>query len=721
MIRGACGVRCVVVVVLLLFGSRVVAQCDPEWQNIASGPRLPRSVAMAYDSARQEILTFSGFLGSEFPTCTWTGSDWSVVETASPPNRRQTGICFDIARGKMVAFGGDEPEYRNDTWEWNGSEWSFATTVGPSARHGHAMAYDAVRSRVVLFGGEGTFGVLGDTWEWDGVTWLQVATSGPAPRFGASMATDPTTGRVVLFGGRLFSNTYGDTWTWDGAAWILAASTGPSARYGAAMATDVRNQRVILQGGGDNSVYATDTWSWNGTTWALVPVSGPAAQFHGIAIDELFGTTLMFTGDCTTWVLRDQRWEPILSYRTEGGAWMEFDRARDQMVFLGLKIESPAPTSSTFVRTNDQWKKMLFTTPAPSPRSNPGMTWDGLNERVMIFGGNSLNGFMADAWGWTGDRWQRIPGSGPSPREWAAMAYDEVRHRIVLYGGAAGTVFDDTWEWDGASWSLRAEEGPGGLIRTAMLFDPAVGRVRLFGKLDSVNTMWTWDGNEWEFEGVIPAQAPLVAYDSNDDVFLMFGGNPSQLISELWEWDRSSWRRLPDPPSRYAEGCDLTYDPVRQATVLIAAPPVQFGTSTWEYRRDRSPRVLGITHTPIECVSSPVLLTVQTVLNPGDVCNWYRNGQLIPGEHETSIRLSAPVRGDFSYGILGECGAAQSPTVTVAPCAADFNCDGSIGSQDFFDFVVVFFDAPARADIDGDGQTTSQDFFDFLTFFFGGC
>jgi YVTN family beta-propeller protein len=52
-------------------------------------------------------------------------------------------------------------------------------------------------------------------------------------------------------------------------------------------------------------------------------------------------------------------------------------------------------------------------------------------------------------------------------------------------------------------------------------------------------------------------------------------------------------------------------------------------------------------------------------------------------------------------------------------CPPDWNNDGAVNSQDFFDFLNVFFQS--NADFNRDGVTNSQDFFDFLNAFFAGC
>jgi hypothetical protein len=92
--------------------------------------------------------------------------------------------------------------------------------------------------------------------------------------------------------------------------------------------------------------------------------------------------------------------------------------------------------------------------------------------------------------------------------------------------------------------------------------------------------------------------------------------------------------------------------------------------------------------------------------------------------HLTISPASLADSGLYDAVVSNECGEAVSVAVeeVVLPgCAADFNSDGRVDSQDFFDFVAAFLAGDPRADTDGSGVVDSQDFFDFIVVFFGGC
>ncbi len=75
------------------------------------------------------------------------------------------------------------------------------------------------------------------------------------------------------------------------------------------------------------------------------------------------------------------------------------------------------------------------------------------------------------------------------------------------------------------------------------------------------------------------------------------------------------------------------------------------------------------------------------------------------------------ILGNGSYN----SGSLRAFLVTGLPgttnCRADFNHDGIVGSQDFFEFLIAFFGELPTADFNYDGSITSQDFFDFLAAF----
>ncbi len=267
----------------LLVVPPLVAQA---WQQVATPTSPPPRYAhrLATDSAAGRVVLFGG-LGASYFGDTWEfdGTTWTQRLVPGPSPRGQHGMAFDALRGVTVLFGGlNGPGlngYLGDTWEYAGGVWQQRSSVGmffPQARFAHALAFDVARLRIVMFGGRGRSTVLlGDTWEWDGTSWTPISTSvAPSPRSGAVMAFDPLTGHALLFGGiQVGGYALPTTWSWDGANWsALTTVHAPSPRSQPVVANDLGGSRVVLYGGFDGTDLF-DTWQWDGIDWQLLTTS----------------------------------------------------------------------------------------------------------------------------------------------------------------------------------------------------------------------------------------------------------------------------------------------------------------------------------------------------------------------------------------------------------------------------------------------------------------
>lgn len=94
-----------------------------------------------------------------------------------------------------------------------------------------------------------------------------------------------------------------------------------------------------------------------------------------------------------------------------------------------------------------------------------------------------------------------------------------------------------------------------------------------------------------------------------------------------------------------------------------------------------------------------------------------------PAQIEERLRAAAVSISEMNPGFDGRLGAGRiaAASVVTNDCRADFNDDGEINSQDFFDYLGAFFANEPGADFNADQAVNSQDFFDFLSAFMVGC
>jgi len=426
------------------------------------------AAAVCFDPVRNRLVMFDGrekpLAGAQNQEL-WernnaTGQWYQVTSQPGLPSARQdAGMVFDSRPGYqkcLMVAGHQQNSFYSDTHTWDGTTWSSPTYFPPGtgSRTHHGLVFDVSQGRAVMFGGFSGSCTLGTemnregTHEWDGASWQQTTQPTdphPGATFFVTMAYDPTSQRTVLFGGEnppdpmpsCSSTLSNETWEYDGATdtWTqLFPPVSPSARRGHHMVSDPATGKVLLFGGnlapGPGNLSDDETWLWDGLTktWEQqFPANNPPAREQGFAVNTGSHVLMGFGGGG--------------SYHSDLWQW-------DGQNWACIDPGNPGGGSSTL----------------PPTRTNYGMAYDSLRDRLVLFGGlSSATGMpLDDTWEWdiSCGVWTQVaqgPGATPAPREGGRLSYDEARQRIVLYGGTNGVAtFPNTWEWDGNSWLLRS-------------------------------------------------------------------------------------------------------------------------------------------------------------------------------------------------------------------------------------------------------------------------
>lgn len=200
----------------------------------------------------------------------------------------------------------------------------------------------------------------------------------------------------------------------------LNPASSPPPRVGHAMAYDAESDRIVLFSGWDGPPLLFgpgDTWAYdfNTNTWTNMTIpSGPEARMlHALAYDVESDRIVLFGGDPVSGVL-------------------------------------PSNDTWTYDFNTNTWANM--TPPgSPSPRVSHAMAYDGLSDRILLFGGISdVSAYDNGTWSYSFNEntWLEIhPAPSPPARGDHAMAYDTKSSRIIMFGGVVGGGANPTETW----------------------------------------------------------------------------------------------------------------------------------------------------------------------------------------------------------------------------------------------------------------------------------
>ena len=258
----------------------------------------------------------------------------------------------------------------------------------------------------------------------------------------------------------------------------------------------------------------------------------------------------------------------------------------------------------------------------PGPVGSHSMAYDSGSDRVLLFGGGdgypTGNGYVW-SFDFNADRWERRgPGGGGA----TVAAYDLESEVVILFPITRSYDFDTDTDRsmypnpEPQTWHMT-DFGPRPSYDFSMAYDAESDRVILFGgeadnygcRLDT----WGYDFNvnTWTLmsPNVTPwVYCPSLAYDSNSDRVILFGGwhhGDGKRLNETWAYDYNTdtWeRRYPSrsPPAR--TGHAMVYDAQWKLVVVFGGEgdlPLGWLNDTWtyDYGADRWEE-LSLVHSP---------------------------------------------------------------------------------------------------------------------------
>lgn len=298
----------------------------------------------------------------------------------------------------------------------------------------------------------------------------------------------------------------------------------------------------------------------------------------------------------------------------------------------------------------------------PSARTTPGMVFDEVSRRAILFGGATpafvrgeeqfARDYINETWAWNGRRWvQLFPAASPPPRGGFAFVWDSFADRALLFGGVGSGLMPvgGTWEYRNGVWTeLDVPNEPEARKYPSAAFDRVRNKVVLFGGYRTEVTIDPKTGKELRID---------------------------HALRDTWEFDGTTWTKIGD------DGPDVTssvmvYDGTRDETLLLGMKldsttvMYRYAAGAWEaVTPAKLPTCLSRTAAVWQEHSGNVLLY-------GGACN---TGEVTATSWEWDGTNWTAVEGSLSAGrIFGHAmayDAARGETLLFGGTAADLGAE----------------------------------------------
>ncbi|MBC7772408.1 MAG: hypothetical protein H7210_07935 [Pyrinomonadaceae bacterium] len=600
----------------------------------------------------------------------WNGSDWEALSAGV------NGIInsLEVYNGQLVAGGtftlaGSVPV--NNIASWDGTQWhalGTGVTGGLGSNPGPRVNSLHVHDNQLIVGGNfAQAGGIpsGSLAQWDGSAWSNFGSEGVTYPATADVYAISTFNDDLVIAG-LFTRVSGvpvsHIATWNGATWSPLGT----------MERDVPPAVLISLASFEDRLYVGGSMDRAGG----VPVAGiaawDAAQWHALAPG--------FNGDITALAVAGSE------------------------LFASGRLTT-AGDSQTVASHIAQWVKDTW---QPLPEGPTDYVYDiGEFDSQLVAAGsfqNVRNGTVRYVARWDGTEWHALGAglSGPSPVQ--ASGLGTYNSDLIVSGqftSAGGTPALNIARWDGSAWHALGAGLTGTVQFTVSDFIEyggdliATGRFHTAGSVPVANIA-RWDGSAWHALGTgltgsgSVYGAAMAVYQGDLIVvgrFTAAGGTPALNVAR---WDGSAWHALGAGLDQEGAGELGSSVAVYNDTIIVGG---EFRTAGGVASRNLA-RWNGLTWAPVGD---------GTIFGVSELAAF--NGDLFAA---TRVAIDGSAISAY-YGRWHDC------------CPADFNADGEANSQDFFDFITLFFALDPGADFNQDAAVNSQDFFDFLTAFFNGC